>query len=93
MPELSQRAILMPSSPIRKLAPFANAAKERGVKVYHLNIGQPDLNSPEVALEAIKKFDQKILTRFRVTIRQPFYFITLRFFAKLPFPVFPRFSA
>ena len=51
----------MPSSPIRKLAPFANAAKERGIKVYHLNIGQPDLNSPEVALEAIKKFDQKIL--------------------------------
>ena len=61
MPELSERAILMPSSPIRKLAPFANAAKERGIKVYHLNIGQPDLNSPEVALEAIKKFDQKIL--------------------------------
>ena len=51
----------MPSSPIRKLAPFANDAKARGVKVYHLNIGQPDLNSPEVALEAIKKFDQKIL--------------------------------
>ena len=61
MPELSERAILMPSSPIRKLAPFANDAKARGVKVYHLNIGQPDLNSPEVALEAIKKFDQKIL--------------------------------
>ena len=61
MPELSERAILMPSSPIRKLAPYANAAKERGIKVYHLNIGQPDLNSPEVALEAIKKFDQKIL--------------------------------
>ena len=61
MPELSERAVLMPSSPIRKLAPFANAAKERGVKVYHLNIGQPDLNSPDVALDAIKKFDQKIL--------------------------------
>ena len=55
MPNLSERAILMPSSPIRKLAPFANAAKERGVKVYHLNIGQPDLDSPEVAIEAIKK--------------------------------------
>ena len=61
MPELSERAILMPSSPIRKLAPFANDAKKRGLKVYHLNIGQPDLNSPDVALEAIKKFDQKIL--------------------------------
>ncbi len=61
MPNLSERAILMPSSPIRKLAPFANAAKARGIKVYHLNIGQPDLDSPEVALEAIKKFDRKIL--------------------------------
>ena len=63
MPELSERAILMPSSPIRKLAPFANAAKERGVKVYHLNIGQPDLNSPEVALEAIKKFGPTAIHR------------------------------
>ena len=61
MPELSERAILMPSSPIRKLAPFANDAKERGIKVYHLNIGQPDLDSPEVAIEAIKKIDRKIL--------------------------------
>ena len=61
MPNLSQRAILMPSSPIRKLAPYANAAKERGIKVYHLNIGQPDLNSPEVAIDAIKNFDKKIL--------------------------------
>ena len=51
----------MPSSPIRKLAPYANEAKARGIKVYHLNIGQPDLNSPDIALEAIKKFDHKIL--------------------------------
>ena len=61
MPTLSERAILMPSSPIRKLAPFANAAKERGLKVYHLNIGQPDLDSPQIAIDAIKKFDKKIL--------------------------------
>ena len=61
MPNLSERAILMPSSPIRKLAPFANAAKERGLKVYHLNIGQPDLDSPQIAIDAIKKFDKKIL--------------------------------
>lgn len=61
MPELSERAILMPSSPIRKLAPYANEAKARGIKVYHLNIGQPDLDSPEVAIEAIKKIDRKIL--------------------------------
>ena len=61
MPKISYRGEEMPSSPIRKLAPFANDAKARGLKVYHLNIGQPDLNSPEVALEAIKKFDHKIL--------------------------------
>ena len=61
MPNLSERAILMPASPIRRLAPLATKAKERGVYVYHLNIGQPDLDSPEVALEAIKKFDSKIL--------------------------------
>ena len=61
MPELSERAILMPSSPIRRLAPLATAAKERGIHVYHLNIGQPDLDSPEEALEAIRKFDNKIL--------------------------------
>ena len=61
MPNLSERAILMPASPIRRLAPLATAAKERGIHVYHLNIGQPDLDSPEVALEAIKKFNSKIL--------------------------------
>lgn len=47
MPHISQRAIDMPASPIRKLAPLASAAKERGVHVYHLNIGQPDLPTPQ----------------------------------------------
>lgn len=51
----------MPASPIRKLVPLANAAKARGVKVYHLNIGQPDIPTPEVALEAMRKIDRKIL--------------------------------
>ncbi len=51
----------MPASPIRKLVPFANAAKERGVKVYHLNIGQPDIETPECALNAIKNNDLKVL--------------------------------
>jgi len=45
----------MPESPIRKLAPLAVAAKERGVHVYHLNIGQPDLPTPQVGLDALKK--------------------------------------
>ena len=51
----------MPQSPIRKLVPLADRAKERGVKVYHLNIGQPDLKTPKVALEAIKNIDRNIL--------------------------------
>ena len=51
----------MPSSPIRKLAPYANAAKKEGVKVYHLNIGQPDLPTPQKALDALKKIDRKTL--------------------------------
>ena len=51
----------MPESPIRKLAPLAAAAKNRGIKVYHLNIGQPDLPTPKVAIDAIRNIDRKIL--------------------------------
>ena len=51
----------MPESPIRKLAPLAAAAKKRGTKVYHLNIGQPDLPTPEIALDALKHIDRTIL--------------------------------
>ena len=51
----------MPESPIRKLAPLAYAAKERGVHVYHLNIGQPDLPTPPLALDAIRNIDRSIL--------------------------------
>lgn len=61
MPKISQRGIQMPSSPIRKLAPLANEAKARGVKVYHLNIGQPDLPTPQKALDALKNIDRKVL--------------------------------
>ena len=61
MPTISERGERMPQSPIRKLAPLANAAKERGLKVYHLNIGQPDLPSPQSGLEALKHIDRKVL--------------------------------
>ncbi|MBR3871227.1 MAG: pyridoxal phosphate-dependent aminotransferase [Paludibacteraceae bacterium] len=61
MPQTSKRSWIMPQSPIRKLVPLADRAKERGVKVYHLNIGQPDLKTPKVALEAIKGIDREIL--------------------------------
>ncbi|MDR1524798.1 MAG: pyridoxal phosphate-dependent aminotransferase [Tannerella sp.] len=61
MPTISSRGIGMPESPIRKLVPLANKAKSKGIKVYHLNIGQPDLATPEVALEAMRRIDRKIL--------------------------------
>jgi aspartate aminotransferase len=61
MPTPSQRGLLMPQSPIRKLAPLADKAKARGVKVYHLNIGQPDLKSPQTGLDALKKIDRTVL--------------------------------
>lgn len=61
MPKISERGIEMPSSPIRKLAPLANEAKARGIKVYHLNIGQPDLPTPQKALDALKNVDRKVL--------------------------------
>jgi aspartate aminotransferase len=61
MPTVSDRGRLMPNSPIRKLAPLAQKAKDRGTKVYHLNIGQPDLPTPPEALAAIKAIDRTIL--------------------------------
>ena len=61
MPIISQRGVEIPSSPIRKLTPLANNAKARGIKVYHLNIGQPDLPTPESALDAVRKIDRKVL--------------------------------
>ncbi|MDX9847699.1 MAG: pyridoxal phosphate-dependent aminotransferase [Tenuifilaceae bacterium] len=54
MPQISEKGKAMPASPIRKLVPYAEGAKKRGVKVYHLNIGQPDIATPEVALKAIR---------------------------------------
>ena len=61
MPNISQRGIDMPASPIRKLAPFAVAAKQKGIKVYHLNIGQPDIATPQEGLDALKNVDRKVL--------------------------------
>ena len=51
----------MPESPIRKLVPFAEGAKSRGIKVHHLNIGQPDIATPKVAMDAIRNFDQNVV--------------------------------
>lgn len=61
MLQISQRGQHMPPSPIRKLVPFAEAAKKKGVKVYHLNIGQPDIETPKAMLDAVKNADFKVL--------------------------------
>ena len=61
MPEISKKGLMMPESPIRKLVPFAEKAKRDGKKVYHLNIGQPDIETPKVALDAIKSFSSKVV--------------------------------
>lgn len=61
MPKLSERAARMPASPIRKLVPFADAARARGVHVHQLNIGQPDVETPRAMIEAYRSFDAKVL--------------------------------
>ena len=61
MPELSNRGLEMPESPIRKLVPYAEAAKKKGRTVYHLNIGQPDIETPKVAIDAIKDIDLGVI--------------------------------
>jgi aspartate aminotransferase len=65
MPKISLKGRLMPESPIRKLVPYAEEAKKRGIKVYHLNIGQPDIETPKAALEAVKNNDIKVLSYAR----------------------------
>jgi aspartate aminotransferase len=61
MPQISNRGRQLPASAIRKLAPFAEQAKSRGVKIYHLNIGQPDISTPQIGLDALKNLDCRIL--------------------------------
>ncbi len=61
MPKISLKGQKMPESPIRKLVPYAEKAKSKGIKVYHLNIGQPDIETPEVALDAVRNYDHKVI--------------------------------
>lgn len=65
MPKISTKGHSMPQSPIRKLVPFAEDAKKRGTKVFHLNIGQPDIKTPQIALDAIKNNDLEVLAYSR----------------------------
>jgi aspartate aminotransferase len=61
MPKISKKGVLMPSSPIRRLVPYAEEAKSKGRKVYHLNIGQPDIKTPEVARDAVKNMNARVI--------------------------------
>jgi len=61
MPTISERGHLMPASPIRKLVPYAEAAKKKGITVYHLNIGQPDIKTPEIALDALHNLKMPVI--------------------------------
>ncbi|MBA2611016.1 MAG: pyridoxal phosphate-dependent aminotransferase [Bacteroidetes bacterium] len=61
MPKISKKATVMPASPIRKLVPFAETAKKKGIKIYHLNIGQPDIETPPSFLNAVKNANVKVL--------------------------------
>ena len=65
MPSISRKGIAMPESPIRKLVPYAENAKKNGTKVFHLNIGQPDIKTPQVALDAVKNNDIEVLSYAR----------------------------
>ena len=65
MPKISEKGRKMPESPIRKLVPYAEDAKKRGTRVYHLNIGQPDIKTPRAALEAVKNNDIEVLAYTR----------------------------
>ncbi len=85
MPTISQRAQNMPASPVRKLVPYALQAKQKGIKVYHLNIGQPDIETPQSALDAVKNNDLSIFEyslsegnlEYRTALQQ--YYHTLGF--------------
>ena len=61
MLSVSHRGKIMPASPIRKLVPYAEIAKSKGIKIYHLNIGQPDIETPKTILDAVRNSDFKVL--------------------------------
>ena len=61
MPSISKKGLQMPESPIRKLVPYAEQAKKNGNHVHHLNIGQPDIETPKIALDAIKNFKDNVV--------------------------------
>lgn len=82
MPKVSIKGRQMPSSPIRKLVPYAEAAKKRGVHVYHLNIGQPDIKTPKIAIEAVKNSDIEVLAYSRTEGSEVYREKLVQYYAK-----------
>jgi aspartate aminotransferase len=82
MPSISNKGKAMPQSPIRKLVPYAEDAKKRGVEVFHLNIGQPDIKTPEVALNAVKNNDLEIVAYSRSEGSEEYRTKIARYYAK-----------
>ena len=87
MPKFSDRAHSLPASPIRKLVPFADAAKDRGVKVYHLNIGQPDIPTPPEFFEAITKADLKVVAYSHSAGIEPLREQIASYYTRLGYPI------
>lgn len=71
MLQISEKGKALPASPIRKLVPYADQAKARGIKVYHLNIGQPDIETPPIALQALKEIKLKVIAYTESAVTLP----------------------
>ncbi|WP_047244657.1 pyridoxal phosphate-dependent aminotransferase [Maribacter thermophilus] len=82
MPSISKKGLSMPQSPIRKLVPYAENAKKRGIKVIHLNIGQPDIKTPQIALDAVKNNDINVLEYSRTEGSENYRKKIARYYAK-----------
>ena len=87
MPSVSNKGLTMPQSPIRKLVPFAESAKKRGVNVIHLNIGQPDIKTPQQALDAVKNNNINVLEYSRTEGSEAFRTKIAKYYLKNDIPV------
>ncbi len=82
MLQISHRGQVMPASPIRKLVPFAEAAKKKGTKVFHLNIGQPDIETPPSILDAVKNCNIKVLEYSHSAGMESYRKMLVKYYAK-----------
>src|SRR5690606_22547110 len=90
MLKISQRGIAMPASPIRKLVPYAEAAKKKGIKVYHLNIGQPDIETPPSIMDAVKHNDLKVLEYSHSAGNESYRVKLVKYYQKVGIDVTPN---